>query len=308
MAARAAQGYPSPTSVTLGRHSEPLVARQHTDAHGRPTVSPGRSSVPLGGSAHTHQPQPQRRPSPPPLVRTDHVARAAAADPRADLRIDARGLDPRAHPPPGHPYYASAARPAVTPPGHRAGPATGPPPGLPPPTRPPGHHHQHPYQSQPVPAPRAASRPHQPESSSSRPKHLHHLSHTTSAALPPPPPASSSRGPPSGASDPPPAHAHQPKVLRMPEQEEDQPLDLGAPTKRRASPDVIAEGQPTSKSMKPEETKPTGEQERSDPSGSSNQKVRTSSSLCFKISSSSQYFLELRSRQFIYSISTRPYT
>ena len=279
MAARAASGYPSPTSVTLGRHSEPLT-RPPIDAHGRPMESHGRSSVPLGGSAahHAQPPQPQRRPSPPPLVRSDHVQRSAPPpDHRADLRIDTR-LDPRASHPPGHPYYASAARQPVTPPSHRPGSAaSGPsPPGPPPPPArlPAGHPHQHPYHSQPVPVQPRVARPHQPESSS-RPKH--HLSHTSSAALPPPPSAasSSSRGPlPSSASAPPPAHAHQPKVLRMPEQEDDQPLDLGAPAKRRASPDM-AEGQPTTKSRRPEETKLAEEHERSEPSGSSPQKVRT---------------------------------
>ena len=107
---------------------------------------------------------------------------------------------------------------------------------------------------------------------SARPQHQpaskHHLSHTTSASLPPPPPTASSRGPSDESSAPPPAHAHQPKVLRLPEQEDDQPLDLGAPTKRRASPEPDA-GQPTTKSMKPEETKASEEQERSGPAGSS---------------------------------------
>ena len=57
-------------------------------------------------------------------------------------------------------------------------------------------------------------------------------------------------------------------MLRLPEQEDDQPLDLGAPTKRRASPEPDA-GQPTTKSMKPEETKASEEQERPGPAGSS---------------------------------------
>ena len=272
MAARAASGYPtSAASVTLGRHSDPLSRPHATDPHhGRPLESPGRSSVPLAGSAV--QP-PQRRPSPPPLVRTDHVPRTA--DPRADLRV---------HPPSGHPYYASTARQAITPPGHRAGSAGQPPPPPRPSPGPPQPHpyHHHPHQQQQqqqhqsqAAVPRVARLHHQPESSS-RPKH--HLSHTSSAALPPPPPASSSRGPPGAAASvapPPPAHAHQPKVLRLPEQEEDQPLDLGAPAKRRATPDLVAEGQPSSKSMRPEETTASEELNRSDPSGPSPQKVRT---------------------------------
>ena len=213
MAARAASGYPSPaaTAVTLGRHSEPMQSRSSSESHARPAAA----------SESLAQPHP-RRPSPPPLVRTDHVPRAAdpraadpraadpRADPRADLMIDTR-LDPRAQP--GHPYYASA-RPPVTPPSHRA--VGGGPPGAPgAPGRPPVHHH--PYHAQPTPVPLPRRQP-QPESSS-RPKSYpqHHLSHTSSAALPPPPPAASPRGPlPSSApSEPPPAHAHQPKVLHL---------------------------------------------------------------------------------------------
>ena len=54
--------------------------------------------------------------------------------------------------------------------------------------------------------------------------------------------------------------------------QEDQPLDLGAPTKRRASPDAAAEGQPTIKAMKPEESSRGGEQV-AEPSGPSPRKV-----------------------------------
>ena len=151
MAARAASGYPSPTAtaVTLGRHSDPLQSRPSSESHARPASEP-------------HAQLPVRRPSPPPLVRTDHVPRAAhprvgdpragdprAGDPRADLMIDTR-LDPRA--PPGHPYYASARSPAVTPPNQRI--VGGVPPGAPGASR---HsvHHRDPYHAQPAPVPRA---------------------------------------------------------------------------------------------------------------------------------------------------------